>query len=73
MWRTWYNHVLTPGELCWKIGDWWNLVSPPSSYHAGTINLVLCDGSVQSINDDIDETVWVNMGTRDGEPLSGSP
>ncbi len=71
VWRTWYNHVQTPNAICWKTGDWWELVSPPSSYHTGTVNVTMCDGSVQSISDSVDATVWVNMGTRDGEPLSG--
>ena len=69
MWRTWYNHVLPPNSVCWKIGDWWNLISPPSSYHPGVSNLTMGDGSVQTISEDVDRLVFVNMGTRDGEPL----
>lgn len=69
MWRGWYNHVLPPGSTCWKVGDnWWELVGPASSYHPGTINAVMCDGSVQSITEDIDPNVWTEMGTRDGMP-----
>lgn len=69
MWRTWYNHMLPPDSTCWKVGDWWNLISPPSSYHAGgVVNVTMCDGSVQTINADIDPLVWVEMGTRDGPP-----
>lgn len=73
MWRSWYNHILPPDEVCWKMGDWWNLVSPPSSYHAGNVvNVTMCDGSVQTITPDIDPLTWVNMGTRDGPPVPGA-
>lgn len=72
MWRTWYNHMLPPDSVCWKVGDWWHLVSPASSYHAGVVNVTMCDGSVQTISVDVDPVVWINMGTRDGEPVRGS-
>ncbi|MCA9229365.1 MAG: DUF1559 domain-containing protein [Planctomycetales bacterium] len=66
IWRTWYNHLLPPNSICWRPGSWWDLVSPPSSYHPGIVNVVLCDGSVQVVNDGIDPDVWVSMGTREG-------
>ncbi len=69
IWRTWYNHLMTPNSNCWRPGEWWDLVSPPSSYHTGTVNVVMCDGSVQGINDGIDPDVWLAMGTRDGGDL----
>jgi len=65
IWRTWYNHLMTPNAHCWRPGEWWDLVTPPSSYHTGTVNVVMCDGSVQGINDGIDPDVWLAMGTRD--------
>jgi prepilin-type processing-associated H-X9-DG protein len=65
IWRTWYNHLLTPNSKCWRPGEWWDLVSPPSSYHTGTVNVVMCDGSVQGITEGIDPDVWLAMGTRD--------
>ncbi|HEX6963336.1 MAG TPA: DUF1559 domain-containing protein, partial [Lacipirellula sp.] len=70
MWRSWYNHLLPPNANCWKpcTGDgcWWDLISPPNSYHNGVVNVVMCDGSVQSVADDIDVEVWLENGTRDG-------
>ncbi|MCA9261557.1 MAG: DUF1559 domain-containing protein [Planctomycetales bacterium] len=69
MWRSWYNHLLTPNDVCWKVGDWWELVSPPGSFHPGVVNVALCDGSVQIINDGVDPGVWLEMGTRAGSPL----
>jgi prepilin-type processing-associated H-X9-DG protein len=35
-----------------------------SSAHRGVVNVVMCDGSVQGVEDDIDAGVWSNMGTR---------
>jgi prepilin-type N-terminal cleavage/methylation domain-containing protein len=35
-----------------------------SSAHRGVVVVVMCDGSVQSVEDDIDAGVWSNMGTR---------
>lgn len=73
MWRSWYNHLLTPNSYCWKpcTGDgcWWELISPATSYHAGVTNVVMCDGSVQAVADGIDSQVWLDNGTRDGSPL----
>jgi prepilin-type processing-associated H-X9-DG protein len=69
MWRTWYNHLTPPNTTCWKAGDWWDLISPPTSYHTDVVNVVMCDGSVQSIADGIDADVWLHQGTRDGSPV----
>jgi prepilin-type processing-associated H-X9-DG protein len=68
MWRTWYNHLVPPNSTCWVPGgNFWQIVSPPSSYHSGgTVNIVMCDGSVQTAAGDIDHNVWTDMGTRDG-------
>jgi prepilin-type N-terminal cleavage/methylation domain-containing protein/prepilin-type processing-associated H-X9-DG protein len=68
MWRSWYNHLLPPNSVCWNTDSWWKLVCPPSSYHPGVVNLVMVDGSVQSVANDIDMDVWTDMGTRDGLP-----
>jgi prepilin-type processing-associated H-X9-DG protein len=35
-----------------------------SSNHPGMTQVVMCDGSVQAIEEDIDIEVWNNMGTR---------
>ena len=73
MWRTWYNHVVPPNSVCWRPGaDWWELVAPASSYHSGTVNVAMCDGSVQSISGDVDPDIWVEMGTRDGLPAAAA-
>jgi prepilin-type processing-associated H-X9-DG protein len=68
MWRSWYNHLLPPNSVCWNTDDWWRIVLPASSYHPGVVNLVMVDGSVQSVATDIDMDIWTDMGTRDGMP-----
>ena len=68
IWRNWYNHLLPPNSPCWNAGDWWNLVSPATSRHPGVVNMVLCDGSVQTKTGDIDAKIWTEFGTRDGLP-----
>jgi prepilin-type processing-associated H-X9-DG protein len=68
MWRSWYNHLLPPNSVCWRPDSWWKLVTPAGSYHPGIANVVMVDGSVQSIEREIDANVWTDMGTRDGLP-----
>jgi prepilin-type N-terminal cleavage/methylation domain-containing protein/prepilin-type processing-associated H-X9-DG protein len=73
MYRNWYNHLLPPNSICLKpcVGDgcWWDLISPANSFHAGVTNIVMCDGSVQSIADGIDADVWLEQGTREGPAM----
>lgn len=40
-----------------------------SSAHPGNIQMVMCDGSVQTIEDGVDGIVWSNFGTRAGQTL----
>jgi prepilin-type N-terminal cleavage/methylation domain-containing protein len=35
-----------------------------SSEHPGIVQVVMCDGSIQQIEDDIDSDIWSKMGTR---------
>jgi prepilin-type N-terminal cleavage/methylation domain-containing protein/prepilin-type processing-associated H-X9-DG protein len=69
VWRNWYNHLQPPNAVCWRPGEWWDIISPPTSYHAGVVNVTMCDGSVQTYADSIDPDVWLELGTRDGPPL----
>jgi prepilin-type N-terminal cleavage/methylation domain-containing protein/prepilin-type processing-associated H-X9-DG protein len=66
MWMTWYNHLLPPNSVCWRPASWWQLVSPPSSYHNGIVNVAMVDGSVRAVPDSIDADIWTEMGTRAG-------
>ena len=65
--KGWYNHLLPPNSPCWRPNaDWWQLVTPASSYHIGGVNVVMCDGSVRYVNDDVNPTIWMAVGTRAG-------
>ena len=69
--RGWVNHLMPPNSPCWLPGDFWLLVTPASSYHAGGVNVVLCDASVRFISESVDLAAWVAAGSRaGGEPSS---
>lgn len=77
IWRNWYNHLLPPNSVCWKPCStdscWWRIVTPATSYHATIVNVVLCDASVQSVEEGIDAIVWQEMGTRKGGVAPTAP
>jgi hypothetical protein len=41
------------------------------SYHVGIVNVLLMDGSVRSVSDNIDLGVWRAAGTRSGGEAKG--
>ena len=64
-----YNHVLPPNS--WGCCFFWakfigDSIIPPSSYHDGMVNVLMCDGSVSPISEKIDLPTWKAMGTRAG-------
>ncbi len=72
IWRSGYNHLLPPNAACWRVnGDWWQLVTPASSWHPGGINIVMADGSVRFYGDSVDPVAWEAAGSRNrNEPVS---
>jgi prepilin-type processing-associated H-X9-DG protein len=46
-------------------------VEDSNSMHPQGVQILFCDGSVQTINDDIDPEVWVAVGTRAGSEPHG--
>jgi prepilin-type N-terminal cleavage/methylation domain-containing protein/prepilin-type processing-associated H-X9-DG protein len=41
------------------------------SYHTGSVNVLLADGSTRSVSDTIDLTIWRAIGTTDGNEIVG--
>jgi prepilin-type N-terminal cleavage/methylation domain-containing protein/prepilin-type processing-associated H-X9-DG protein len=67
IWRNGYNHLLPPNSPCWRPnGDWWQLVTPASSWHANGVNVTMSDGSVRFISSTVDMNVWTAAGSREG-------
>ena len=74
IWRGGYTHLLPPNSPCWRTNDdWWQLVTPSSSFHLNGASSVLCDGSVRFITDNIDGPVWEAAGSRDGAEAISLP
>jgi prepilin-type processing-associated H-X9-DG protein len=72
---TTYNHVAPPNaRTCAGIpfpGTMANMAMqvPPSSYHTGGVNVVMCDASVHFITNEINLATWRGMGTRNGNEV----
>jgi prepilin-type N-terminal cleavage/methylation domain-containing protein/prepilin-type processing-associated H-X9-DG protein len=74
IWRNGFNTLLPPNKPCYRPGgEWWELVTPASSYHPGGANVCLVDGSVRFIPDNIDATTWMAAGTIGGGESLGLP
>lgn len=73
VWRSWYNHLLPPGSICWHTGDWWLFVTPANSYHPGVVNVVMCDGAVRRIATQVDGAIWQSAGSRNGGEIVELP
>jgi prepilin-type processing-associated H-X9-DG protein len=39
------------------------------SYHSGSVNSLLLDGSVRTVSDQIDSRLWKALGTRSGSEV----
>lgn len=67
-----YNHISGPNHRnCTNDGWVPGGILTASSDHPSMVNMALMDGSVKTINDSIDLSVWRALGTRNGdEPVS---
>jgi prepilin-type N-terminal cleavage/methylation domain-containing protein len=65
-WR-YYNHLLGPNKpWCANNGDLNWGARPAGSYHPGSANHLMVDGTVRSISDGVDARVYRAIGTRGG-------
>ena len=70
-----YNHDLPPNLLsCYP--DAFNVsipfIFPPTSEHAGGVNLLLMDGSVRFVGSSVNRDTWHALGTRNGHETTGT-
>lgn len=68
-----YNHNGTPNSIAaeWGTDIHYGCI-PPSSNHLGGVNMLMGDGSVRFIGDNIDLKTWVAIGTRAAGDLPGN-
>jgi prepilin-type N-terminal cleavage/methylation domain-containing protein/prepilin-type processing-associated H-X9-DG protein len=70
---TTYNHVATPNRnTCGGTGFPGTMTNmamqvPPSSRHPGGVNVLMCDGAVRFIDDNVELEIWRALGTRNGQ------
>ena len=64
-----YNHILTPNQAsCSNGNSFASGALTSTSFHDASVNVAMADGSVQSVRDSIDITVWRALGSRAGDP-----
>jgi prepilin-type N-terminal cleavage/methylation domain-containing protein len=74
IWRNGFNTLLGPNKPCWRPnGQWWELVTPSSSYHPAGVNVTLSDGSVRFVTESVDADIWTAAGTMGGGESSSLP
>lgn len=62
-----YNHVRTPNRISCKNGFTWDgVIMNPSSRHVSGVNVLMGDGSVRFISENINTDVWRSSGTISG-------
>lgn len=64
-----YNHILTPNTTsCYApaLGLWTTGIFSAASPHPGGVHLLLGDGHVRFIANEIDVTIWRSLGSRNG-------
>lgn len=68
IWRNGMTTLLPPNKPCFRPnnGEWWQLVTPASSYHTGGVNVGLADGSVRFVTETIDADTWLAAGSKNG-------
>jgi prepilin-type N-terminal cleavage/methylation domain-containing protein/prepilin-type processing-associated H-X9-DG protein len=63
-----YNHFFTPNSTsfdCFNTSNNYGLKTA-RSFHSGGVNLLLCDGSVRLVADNVDPLTWKWLSTRAG-------
>jgi prepilin-type N-terminal cleavage/methylation domain-containing protein len=67
-----YNHVLSPNRISCKNGLTWDgVIMSATSRHHGGVNLVLADGSVRFVSENVYPPTWQAIGTIGGNEELG--
>lgn len=69
-----YNHIFTPNSkvfdcgtnISFNDGNNEGAIVTARSYHSGVVNVVAADGSLRTVSDNVDLTIWRAYGTRAG-------
>ncbi|MEM7477211.1 MAG: DUF1559 domain-containing protein [Planctomycetota bacterium] len=64
-----YQHLMTPNKNnCYHRNDWWNgnFKSTAASEHTGGVQVMLTDGSVNFVSENVSQVVWWAYGSRNG-------
>jgi len=62
-----YDHLWTPNKpMVIALTIHRDSIQPPSSAHAGGVQLLLADGSVRFVSDEVSAIVWAATGSRNG-------
>jgi hypothetical protein len=75
--RTYAGICNLPAEKHWPCespndGDHFDKYAASRSQHPGIVHVLLCDGSARAVQDEIDVTIWRNLGfIADGNLLQG--
>ncbi len=67
--QSWYNHIFTPNSPapdCASTHAGGHGAYSARSFHAGCVNVAFADGSVHSINENLELAVWRALATRAG-------
>ena len=66
-----YLHIDTPNTRSCGFFTVNRANMPPSSQHTGGVHVLLCDGSVRFISENIDRPIWRALGSRAGGEVIG--
>jgi hypothetical protein len=72
---TWYNHITVPNSVipdcASRDAEPYPGLFPARSWHLNGVNLLMTDGAVRFISEEIEPQTWVALGTRaNGETVS---
>jgi len=73
-WGPWHTTLLRPnaGPGCDRDTSVTDMdVKEPSSYHTGGVHVLMADGATKFASDNIDQLVWIALGSINGEDATG--